>query len=541
MNKKYGGEKQSAKNKTKKSVKKAPVKKQSRKTINIKPKELTIIEKKDKIVVIDKKKRIETWEEYAKSHKINKVSSIKAGDAFEMFFGFHPNVNIYNVNQNEENIELMAIKNARKWWEQSGTTTQCGNSIGNYIKGTTKCYICGFGINTKDVSPQCEHILPVFKAALYLTLYRDEYKDIITRGKKDILSLTAEEKRIYNEVNMEYDWAHKCCNLKKLDIDFIKFNDKKKEFELDYNNSKLIFKKIIIGLQNKDDDEDDDDYDDEDDESKNKKTHCNEDITLKEGLLKLSGNNLNMENTAIKKWIEERIDILQQPTGKVGKIIHYLNGINDDLNKKNHDFKYSLFTLVSLCNAISAADIDKVDIVWRRIDKLPPLKKLPPIEQLTKAIVNIEITNLFVELCRFDWNRIKVEEINNFYKEILNIPDNINIKRRDLKKIEKNDLNDLSKAILFSLLIENKNNSKINRFYRNLYSIICYKNVNTYNVLFPGDNGKKYASNIVGQSLKILYILKTINNIKKNKIIKYDKNEKENIILLQFLNTFELE
>ena len=71
-----------------------------------------------------------------------------------------------------------------------------------------------------DGTAECEHVLPVFKAALYLNLYRTDYKDIMeSHGPGDEL--------LYNELKMEYRWAHRCCNQKKKEIEPFKTHYKK--------------------------------------------------------------------------------------------------------------------------------------------------------------------------------------------------------------------------------------------------------------------------------------------------------------------------
>ena len=77
------------------------------------------------------------------------------------------------------------------------------------------CYICGTPLPlapTCNAPAECEHILPVFYAAMYLFLYTGpnrgttEYR----RGMDDLLADGAGE--------LEYRWAHMCCNRLKSNI-----------------------------------------------------------------------------------------------------------------------------------------------------------------------------------------------------------------------------------------------------------------------------------------------------------------------------------
>lgn len=512
MNNKYGGEKKSARNTTQKVVKSS--KNVSKKAIKPSKKE----ERKNKFilnpVVIDP---IKGDPRIKYSEKWDTTKNLDAVEAFELVYGFHPNV---NLTYKEDNFDKIINKEtARDWWEKaSGIQMQCNNSIGKFMKGETKCYICGFGINEGDVTPECEHILPVFKASLYLTLYNDDYKEIMKKGKSEFSSLTSKEKTIYNEIQLEYDWAHRCCNQKKSDIDFIKFNNETKKFVLDNDNTQLIFTQIINAINN------DPIYeaknDNEDGDRDTKRNHCGGDKSLREGLIKLSGNNLNINNKKIKDWIKERMDILQS-NEKVGKIIKYLNN-NKELNQE-------LFTLVSLCNLISAADMNDIFFVWSKLGQIPPLKNIPPIEQLTKATVMKYLSEILNDLSKFSWGRELNEKKYDLYKKMFDIPDNIKIElRRD------GNFN-ITEAILGSILYINKSNKKISKFYRNFYSIICYNTLKNNKILFPDEKGKIYASNLVGQAFIIFYFIKIIN------IIKSDTVEMKNVLYKQFLNKFELQ
>lgn len=147
----------------------------------------------------------------------------------------------------------ITCKQARKFWEPSSPTTQCNGTIGQFNNGI-KCYICGMPIvrvvvrararsesldasslgaasaavatdsndsdsdasNIDGRNPECEHILPIGLAVLYLGLHSPLFK---TSGwyNKDI-------------VKYEYAWAHRACNQVKSDRSFIKMNPDHTQF-----------------------------------------------------------------------------------------------------------------------------------------------------------------------------------------------------------------------------------------------------------------------------------------------------------------------
>lgn len=119
----------------------------------------------------------------------------------------------------------------RKIWELSTPTTQCHNVIGP-VHGNTECWICGLGIvsnenflrimnpkglalkveqqkdllKTNGMSAQCEHILPIVEAVIYLKLYNSDHKGAITSRHA-----------------VEYGWAHATCNYEKNDLSALIF------------------------------------------------------------------------------------------------------------------------------------------------------------------------------------------------------------------------------------------------------------------------------------------------------------------------------
>lgn len=117
----------------------------------------------------------------------------------------------------------------RSIYEFGDIEAQCNNTIGkfNTVDNAGKrkfpdCYICGVefyedkndGIflnqekKTKDeLRPTCEHILPIIQAAFFLELYRP--------------SIDKTNPVIKHQLDLEYSWAHRCCNYEKSDISFL--------------------------------------------------------------------------------------------------------------------------------------------------------------------------------------------------------------------------------------------------------------------------------------------------------------------------------
>jgi len=106
----------------------------------------------------------------------------------------------------EETVKEVKKKmDVREIWNISTNTTQCNNVIGK-VNAETPCWICGLKIDASDpgMSPECEHVLPVAQAVIYLSLYSAKKKHN-----------TTPERTVRK---MEYGWAHTVCNQDKSDI-----------------------------------------------------------------------------------------------------------------------------------------------------------------------------------------------------------------------------------------------------------------------------------------------------------------------------------
>ena len=139
-------------------------------------------------------------------------------------------------------VEILKTKRMtyRDIWELSNPTTQCGNIIGSSVDGVSECWLCGFLINSKipALSPECEHVLPVGQALLFLDLYKHSvHKGTLSKDLETMLKL-------------EYRWAHSLCNRTKSDINFLGFDDKGQPVILD-----VVIRKYLRDLyDNKSDD-----------------------------------------------------------------------------------------------------------------------------------------------------------------------------------------------------------------------------------------------------------------------------------------------
>lgn len=95
---------------------------------------------------------------------------------------------------------------SRTIWEKVKTKEQCMAVLKDQPK---VCWLCGNGIDStlpsnNPLSIQCEHILPVMQAVIFLQLYSRDHGDNITDPMK-----------------MEYAWAHAKCNNIKTNTVFI--------------------------------------------------------------------------------------------------------------------------------------------------------------------------------------------------------------------------------------------------------------------------------------------------------------------------------
>jgi hypothetical protein len=190
-----------------------------------------------------RKSELQKTDELNEKYKLatlNELCSLKAGQAFNWLYRLDTNAT----------FDDKVYSNARNWWERADAIQQCKNTIGDK-KPTEECYICGLKLNEDKDTAECEHILPVFQGALFLNLYRSEYKDVMSKVNKK-QPLTRQETELYETLMLEYKWAHRCCNQIKSNISFLTFDPKSDKFMLDFNSTAKILKGIFEAkMQNK--------------------------------------------------------------------------------------------------------------------------------------------------------------------------------------------------------------------------------------------------------------------------------------------------
>jgi hypothetical protein len=459
----------------------------------------------DKVIYIpyDERRKPQKWEE---------IQELDATKAFTLIYGFHPEVNLFKT----DNLPVLQENTARGWWEKAGAIQQCNNVIGENEYGNL-CYICGFPINQGQPA-ECEHVLPIFKASLYLHLYKHDYKSLFTNktntpildsnGKKiedDLLNI------IKYELSLEYKWAHRCCNQVKSDTDFIKFtaSSRKKEFTMDYDSTKRILREIANRLL-----------------SVGKENDICSDPLLKtdfeNNLKKIKGNDKEKK----EKWIIERADILnsaktsRNDAGTVRAIVNYLNGIdlpNGIPKPLTANDNYNLFLLTSLSKVILAADMNDVWRIWSKGMGNDYHAITPMGEIISKAMSMMEISKFIGELLQFDFKRISNKDIQQFYKDILMIVD-----LRKTTITRDNTKTNYSDAVLVSLQYLNDLFPNYKNFFRNMFSLIYYNGlIETKNLA----ETKYRVANIANMSFSFVSLLIYINNVNNSPIFIENRND----------------
>jgi hypothetical protein len=462
-------------------------------------------------------------------HRWDKFDGLEAKDAFEQLYGFHPNVNIF-ARENEDAINKME---ARKWWERTDDiSSQCNNVIGKFKEGIS-CYICGFPILTPPAG-ECEHILSVYKAAMYLNLYRGEYKPLFdTRYEKIIYDSNQnplselEMNIIKHELGLEYEWSHKCCNQVKSSDDVIMFTQTRKrtEFEIDSKSITRILEKIAEKLYS------------------GKSDICS-DVKLKwEFENEFDKPEYKLKKTLSEKvsqWVNKRIDILNakrtrdSPPGTLRRILDYLNGndVPEGFPKPLTAAKSgAAFVLTSLAKAIVAADMTTFFTTWRYINGLPaPAPTTPVGEIISKATINTKIVKLFSNLS-YNWKRtIDTREMYDFYKDILHIPINVQL-ARDNSRIEFFEIG------MLSLQYVNDTNPEFKDFFRNTLALVKYPPLTPNQYVTPPLFSDIYeASEIAEICYSMLIILTYMQNINTSSVFQAKKLEMN---MVGFLSQFE--
>ena len=251
------------------------------------------------------------------------------------------------------------FKNARGWLESSNAQTQCGNVIPDW-KEDDSCYICGlpFGRDPGN-SPECEHILPVFQASCFLTLYKSEYgrrptedvyRTISDKIKRDSL------RNLWKEMDMEYAWSHRCCNQLKSDWSFLKYNNEEGVFEFDEKTCKILLDSIAKGRN----------------------------LFGKDGSKWSMCSNLSklLTGQSYKTWLNARIQSILK---------RQIEPICDYLNTSKKDVLPGLYYLSIVSNVINATDAKFRNAAMAEAAGSAQLVPPPPEESLFKASVYKEV------------------------------------------------------------------------------------------------------------------------------------------------------
>jgi hypothetical protein len=403
----------------------------------------------DKVVAteVQRQSEIQKTEELNEKYRIkglDELCSMKAGQAFNWLYRLDTNVK----------FDGDEYKNARDWWERADAVQQCKNTIGDKVM-TEECYICGLRLNEDTgakKTPECEHILPVFQGALFLNLYRSEYKDIVNKANRRE-TLTAREQHLYDTLMLEYKWAHRCCNQIKSNISFLTFDPKDNKFKLDFVSSKKILKGVFEAkMPNKNG------------VSENR-AYCN----VISGILKKK-----YGAAGVDKFIRDRSDAINDANIKpICKEIHRQMGA---------DKRKGLFYLSVLSTLITAADSNRIAAAQAAAAG-EELKKPPPAEAVEKAQIYAEVSSKVSKIiCDYNWGtwRRDVKDANNaILREIISTTDKTSWL---LNSQNKPDVNLISKLLVESLvdgslIVSRKSNTSLMRYksiYRDLFCIFAY-------------------------------------------------------------------
>jgi hypothetical protein len=261
-------------------------------------------------------------------HNLREFCALSAGNAFERLYKIGPKAKF----EDRRGI-VKEMDNARDWWEHTGAQGQCNSAIGNYSP-KMECYICGLELGVDTFTPECEHILPVFHANLFLSLYNPKQKKANDR-----------------ELKMEYAWAHKCCNQVKSDTGFTVYNVVKNQLELDYPKTKSVLESIYQGERKSD----------------------GQAISEK------------LKRVDKSKWIKERIEHIDAE--KIQPICNYVN--------KPLKESPGLYYLGAIANLTSAANSEMINLAQEKAQvgwNAPPVN-----ESRTIAMINIELAESIAE------------------------------------------------------------------------------------------------------------------------------------------------
>lgn len=403
-------------------------------------------------------------------YKLKDLCSLKASEAFEWLYHIKPDAIIKN-----DFDEIVEFTNARDWWERADAIQQCNQTIGSRDQPNIYCYICGLKLDEDNNTPECEHILPVFLGSLLLKLYRSEYKN----------KMTPELRR---EFEMEYAWAHRCCNQVKSDTSFLSYEQKKDGFTFDEKNCREVLKEI----------------------KKGNKSYCS-------NLAKKLNSFKNDE-----KWIKDRLRIINDDK---------ITPISSFLKNKKESMGEGLFYLSVLSNLISSADLSYINIGQRNAHGLNIIQSSPKGEHILKAVVYENITNNVIKILmnnktiNFTRNLVFV---NSFLKNIFSNNQKLDfVEKYNLFSFNKLNVQLIHDFVMRSFIIGfivNSGNETLhnqyefNHLFRDIYSILVFSNFSGIGEQFRnsrifGRTNKMNASKIAKSSFTICCYSIIYNNL----------------------------
>jgi len=336
----------------------------------------------DKVIAqeIQRESEIQKSEELNEKYRLGGLDALcglKAGKAFNWLYRL----------DTKASFDSEIYTNARDWWERADAIQQCNNTIGEKNL-SDECYICGLKLNEDTgakKTPECEHILPVFQGALFLNLYRSEYKTIMTKRKE---TLSLREKELYDTFMLEYKWAHRCCNQIKSNISFLTFDPKREEFKLDFTSSSVILKGIFEAKMSK-----------KDGKGSETRAYCN-------AISKILKANYKND---VNKFIKERSDVIFHRN---------IKPICDRLHRQmgNKMARKGAFYMGLLANLITAADGSKIAAA-QAAARGEELNRPPPMESVEKAQIYSDLTSKIAGV--FDGPKWGIRGINKDEKNAL--------------------------------------------------------------------------------------------------------------------------
>lgn len=392
-----------------------------------------------------------------KIKNLSELCSLKAGELFSHVFKLSTQA---TFTYNDDSVDTYSA--ARDWFERADATQQCENTAPgkkDHLKPSDLCYICGLPliINGKQNGPlECEHILPVAQACLFLDLYRSEYKEIMKEGN---IKLTSLQQQIKENLAVEYNWAHQCCNQIKSSISFVKFDDKLNKFLLDVDSSTKILKGIFYGkMKNKQGIEE------------NRK-YCD---GIKVQLTK--------KHSSFNAFLNERLELQQKKATE--SLNQTINPILEILNEnyKNGENK-GFYFLSTLSNLILAADATIIDAAGRSSTGngiiIPP-----PNESDEKMKVYTKLSLLFAQF--FTKNgldvgreRDKRSQLDNDLRKLFLFRDDLLQNFNPILKNSSFDSDNFNKFIMKvclsnKFLHEERLRITYSTLYRNLFSMLFF-------------------------------------------------------------------